>query len=603
MVQSFTRFGAQVGAVGLLQMLLAGSASAVPTEIQAWSDIDQQITVYNDDQAASGTYWFIPKIKFETRAGKTVLRPKTLATGKVDYTVRIIPYFTKDLRALVEQNLNITQDSKLKPVVAKSVAISLPDFNYKFSTGTVTSYQYLDVPRLMHFQLDPEEATLFDQLYHDDLGVTVEFTIAYDGVVTDKSYDIVVNCQDMARELSSSFKPSIGVSGNVTGVKAYVGATVEAAFLNTVSNSNKGVSVISRGDTPGMQEMLRRVLGICFTPVNAAGTYNPYNDNSGSIYDDTGSTFPTRRTSTDPTDDGLNPKGSGTGTSRGDVIDTGMDGAFPTRTRSFAGNSGLLAFANSANSSSEMNAAAQESFLLKSMHDALNLDCDPIIDPNCTGSGAGTGSGTDNSGDMGTGLLPAAQLKVGYVFKKTSLQKNSQAVIKTLSMKDSTSTSTIMGSLSDAAKVVPTVNVQSIPQKTFTVKVKNQATAPLKTGIQITHGQQITINAEYSFKAVSGYASWKSSQYNWDAKWEKTDGDLYYRIGSNEWVPVNRHATIGSDVSGGGELQFYINRAAIFNKIDQKLRTGNIFSGPVFTINGIDPQFVVQVSGRSVQVK
>ena len=47
-----------------------------------------------------------------------------------------------------------------------------------------------------------------------------------------------------------------------------------------------------------------------------------------------------------------------------------------------------------------------------------------------------------------------------------------------------------------------------------------------------------------------------SKKYTWNADWNKPDGELYYRIGSGSWFPVNRRTVITSDVSrGGGELR------------------------------------------------
>ncbi len=586
MVKSFSRFGVGAGVV-LAQVLSLSSAHAVPSDVEAWSSSDQKITVYKD-AVDSQVYWYIPKIRFETSAGKTVLRPTTLANGKVEYITRIIPYFSKDLREEVAQNIsNIRQDSQLKPVVAKNIGIALPDFAYKFSSPSVTNYQYLDVPRLIRFQLDPEEAKTFDMLYHDDLGIPVEFTISFDGMMTDKFYNIDVSCKEMDRELSTNFKPSIGGGAGVGGVKAYVGADLEFAFLNTVQNSANGVNITSKGDITGMQEMLRRVLNLCFQPVDSSG------NNTGGVYDD--GTYPTRRTT--PT------TGNGTGTTpttgttpgRGDVIDDG----FKPRNQ-------LLTTAMMNRSSEATQAALREAKVLQLMHDQLDLDRQLTPDPIQTDIPTRTTTTTPppTTPIEDPGLLPSASLKMSYAFKKTALDKDNQTVVKQVELKDTTSTNTVVYPLSANGASVEKVNVQPIADKKFTVTVKNPASTPLATGIKINDGEQYTINAEFVFNAASGFATWKSKQYAWDSSWGKTDGDLYYRLGSGDWTPVNRRAIITSDVTrGGGELQFYLDRSAIFNKIPVKLRTGNIFVGPVFTIEGIAPQYVIQVSGRRIQVQ
>jgi hypothetical protein len=389
----------------------------------------------------------------------------------------------------------------------------------------------------------------------------------------------------MDRELSTNIKPSASIGSKLHGLPVYAGVDLELAFLNTVQNSTNGVDITSKGDITGMQEMLRRVMNLCFSPVDGSGStvYNP---------DDT---YPTRRTTT-PSD--------GTLPGRGDVIDDG----FTPRGQQF------VSMGMTNRSSAAMSTAAQEAKLLQSMHDSLDLSRptkfsvqlsgDPVnTDPtNPTDPTIPTRTGSTDGTDL-PNLLPTATLKAGFVFKKTALTKNNQAVIKQVELKDTTAVYTVVDTFSAGAKAVDKVSVQSIAEKKFTATVKNSAATPLMTGIKINDGEQYTINAEFVFNAMSGFSSWKKKQYAWDESWGSTDGDLYYRLGSGDWTKVNRRAIITSDVTrGGGELQFYIDRSAIFNQIDPKLRKGNVLVGPVFTIDKIDPQFVIQVSGRRINV-
>jgi hypothetical protein len=564
-----TRFGVSAGVVVVAGSLLSVSAFAVPSDRQAWSSQKYGITVYHDELDAK-LYWFVPLIRFESTGGKTLLRPTTLANGKVEYVTRIIPYFPEDMRELVTQKIpEIRDDSQLKPIVARNIGIALPDFDYKFSSPSVTSYQYLDVPRLVRFQLDKDEAALFDQLYRDDLGVPVEFTISYDGVMTDKFYNIDIDCKKMERELSTNFKPSVGVGD----AKVYLGLDLEFAFLNNVKNSTNDVNITSKGDVTGMQEMLNRVMNLCFDPVdgddpgNGSGrsSYPPSRGRSG---DDIGGSddpsLPPRRTSP----------------ARGNVIDNGFDPRSPLPSPGMFGRSAAETL------------AAQEATLLKEIHDHLDLDrksagCDPK---------AGAGCGVD------PGLLPAATLKAGYVFKKTALDRDNQAVVKEVDLKDTVNTATIVGALAANEKAAEKIEVERIADRKFTVSAKDSASEPLGTGIRMGDGEQYAINAEFVFNAASAYGGWKSKQYAWDPAWPKTDGDLYYRIGGGEWTPVNRHTVLVANAANGGdEIQFSVDRSAIFNKIPEKLRKGNILIGPAFTLDGIDPQFVVQISGKKIE--
>lgn len=536
------------------------SAFAVPSDKEAWRSDEHGIIVYRD-AVENDTYWFIPKIRFEARESKTVLRQKVLANGKTEYTVRIIPYFSKDLKELAAQNIpNIRQDSQLKPVIAKTIGITLPDFGYTFASASVTNFQYLESPRLIKFSLDAEEAATFNELYQDEMGVNVDFSIAYDGMMTDKFYNIEVSCKAMTQTLETGFTPSVSASGNLKGIKVFAGSDLELAFVRTLENSTKGVNIVSKGDLPGMQEMLRRVMNLCFESVG--GYYDTYGD----------STYPTRRKGEPTTDDteARYPRRS----SRDVLDETPATGA---------------QFFSAGMSNAYMTEAELAAAEVEAIHDALDLD-KAISDE-------------DQEPGEGVGLLPSAELKLKFKYKKTTNQSDNQAVAKQISMKDSTSVIVIPGYLSANSKGVEKVLVKSLGEKKFSVGVNNTAASPLMTGVVVKAGEQWTLNAAFVFKARTSYSPWKAKQYDWNSAWPKSDGDLYFRIGNGHWTPVNGRSIIESGVIGGGELQFYLDRSSIFNRIPEKLRTGGILHAPVFTMDGINPEFSVQISGRRIDVK
>lgn len=566
------RSGFLGGAIIIAQAVSMSSAFAVPSDKEAWRSDEHGIIVYRD-AVENDTYWFIPKIRFEARDNKTVLRSKVLANGKTEYTVRIIPYFSKDLKELAAQNIsNIRQDSQLKPVIAKTIGISLPNFGYIFASASVTNFQYLDSPRLLKFSLDAEEAATFNELYQDEMGVNVDFSIAYDGMMTDKFYNIEVSCKSMASTLEAGFTPSISASGNLKGVKVYAGADLEMAFTRTISNSTKGVNIVSKGDIPGMQEMLRRVMSLCFEAVD---TYNsPYYDDSRYP-----SRYPTRTTTPGAPGADEDTRYPTRTPQKGDPIDSGD---VPTRGQ----------FAATGMSNAYMMEAERAAAEMEALHDALALDksTDGVDEP-------GSARGEE------PGLLPQADLKLHFKYKKTNTQSDNQAVIKQVSLKDSTSVIVIPGYLAASQKSVEKVLVKSLAEKKFSVSVKNGASTPLLTGVVVKAGEQWTMNAAFVFNARTSYSQWKSKQYDWDSSWPKPDGDLYFRIGNGHWTPVNGRSIIESGVIGEGELQFYVDRSAIFNKIPEKLRTGGFLYSAVFTIETVAPEFSIQLSGRSIDVR
>ncbi len=559
MIQSnWIRFGLVSTGVALGVVAQVDSAFAVPSDKEAWRNDEHGIVIYKD-AVDPEVYWYIPKIRFEAKDGKTVLRPKTLASGKIEYTVRIIPYFSKDLKELAAQNIpNIRQDSQLKPVVARSIGISLPDFSYKFASANVTNFQYLDVPRLLKFALDPEEASTFDELYQDEAGINVDFAIAYDGMMTDKFYNIDVSCKEMATELEMRAGVSPSVEGNVKGAKVYLGADLEYAFLNSVQNSLKGVSIVSKGNVPGMQEMLSRVMNLCFEPED------PYDSNDG---------YPTRRRRTEDEDE----------------TDDDFESRFADR---LSDRLGAASFAMTNRSTVNMAAVAYEQQLIQELHDSMVIDPPQDQEPRRRETDDG-------------GLLPEAQLKAKFRMKKTNINHDNEAVVKNLSMKDTTNVYVVAGFLAANAKQVEKVEVTSLGDKKFSVKAEHRMATPLKTGIIVKSGEQYSINAAYVFKARTSYSGWQSKQYDWDSKWAKTDGDLYFRIGTGHWTPVNGRSIIESSVIGGGELEFYLDHSAIFNKIPNDLRESSCLGlcAPVFTIKNLAPEFSVQVSGRRISVR
>jgi hypothetical protein len=577
-----TPFKKQLGLSAMLgvvaQFAFIGSASAVPSDKEAWRSDEHGIIVYRD-AVEDDTYWFIPKIRFESTTGnKTLLRSKKLENGSTEYTVRIIPYFSKDLKNLAARNIsNIRQDSQLKPVIAKSIGISLPDFGFKYASASVTSFQYLESPRLIKFTLPEADAATFDELYADDTGVNVDFTITYDGMMTDKFYNIQVSCKAMVDELSIATLPGTGVKGgmNANGVDVVLGLDIEAAFVNAVNNSSRNVNIVSKGDLAGMQEMIRRVVNLCFEKAD----------------DDEDSRYPypryPRRTTYDDDDDDSSTSGhtkdkdadeDTTTKRRGDVVDSALPRSNFVVSNEFF---------------------AKQSAAYKAQHAKL------LIEKAIGGEGDDQEEPKRDRRQEEGGLLPEVTAKARFKIKKTMKNDDRQAVAKQIALKDTTSTAVLAGYLSANAKRVETVQVKSIIEKQFSAKVDNTMAAPLRTGITVKSGEQWTINAAFIFNARTSYSPWKAKQYAWDANWPKTDGDLYFRVGTGHWTPVNGRNIIESGLIGEGELQFYVDKSAIFNKIPADLRKSSCLGlcEPMFKVDNISPEFTVQISGRQINVR
>lgn len=289
-----------LGVMVATQTLFVGAAFSAPSDQQAWKDAKSGVTVYHDELDPA-IFWYVPQIQFESANGKTTLRPKSLANGNTEYTTRIIPYLSESIRQQIFADLpEIQQQSQLRPVVARAIGISLPDFGFKTtselpagaieapasseaedpfptrgaqtrdpepsSVTTITNIQYIDIPKLLRFQLSPDDAALFEELLDDRYGVSVAFTLSYDGVVRNKFYQISVSCKDMYQALSQMG----GVGASVAPSKAvFVGGSIEAAFKKAIQNNLGGVDIISKGELPAMDEALRSTLDYCFQPTDA----------------------------------------------------------------------------------------------------------------------------------------------------------------------------------------------------------------------------------------------------------------------------------------------------------------------------------------------
>lgn len=639
------RTGVLAAVVILIQMASLTVAHAVPTEKEAWRSLEHGITVYRDSED-DDIYWFIPKLRFEAKDGKTFLRSRTLPDGQREYITRLIPYFSKDLRDLVSQNItNIRQDSQLKPVVATKIGIGLPDFGQKFTSASVTNYQYLDSPRLVKFVLSADDAELFDSLYSDENGVNVDFTINYDGVVTEKFVNMTVSCDDMASELSTNFKPSASANAGIKGVDVWAGADLERAFLRQAANSAKSVTITQKGDLPEMIGLLQQTMNMCFAPVldqygnplsgsyggtNSGGgrwdDYFPGTNTSGSSsdsglgddYDQAEKDQKDKDAETatyerDATDDARNkkPKDDGTwfppspDTGTGNTSDPADPGTDPVNNRgdgttkkslsskakkanAFLPKKGQASSAVSSAYLTEMDRASAE---LSAIENAMSLD------RAIPGMNSGAAS-------RGGGLLPEVTAKMRFKLKTTEVGKSNKANVRDIKVKDKQQIYVLPGYLRATEQKAERVTVVPLQNKTVRVLATNGMAAPFKTGIAVKPNEQWSINAAFLFIARSS-TNWTTKTYDWDSRWKKPDGDLYFRVGSGHWTPVYGRALIESDVIGGGELQFYIDRSSIYNKLPTshtKHSLVGIFPA-LFPETSFMPEFSVEISGRRISTK
>ena len=156
------------------------------------------------------------------------------------------------------------------------------------------------------------------------------------------------------------------------------------------------------------------------------------------------------------------------------------------------------------------------------------------------------------------------------------------------------------------------IDLSSVTTKSFVVDEKANRTKPFRTGFVVGGEAQFTIESEFSYKAKFRFPLWNgelfipSKSYDWDASWPSVDNDLYYRVGDmGEWVPVNGRALVNSNTLGEDEIQLYLDKRAIWNKIPKNRREGSsIFSSPPkFDYDKFYPEFRTTISGKTVFFK
>ncbi len=155
----------------------------------------------------------------------------------------------------------------------------------------------------------------------------------------------------------------------------------------------------------------------------------------------------------------------------------------------------------------------------------------------------------------------------------------------------------IMMSLTPAAPPSD-VDTRPYPQRDFLIENAHGEQSPLSTGIQVRRGDQFLITSVFALLADSSYSSTPRRQLRWDSQWPSPNEDLYYRVGRGPWVPVNGRAVIASDSLVSGELQFYMNRSRIWEKLPADLRERSGLFPPVLRYRTTYPQFNITITGR-----
>lgn len=562
-------------ALGLI--LSCMSASAAPTRQEVYRDDRLGLIVYTDGQDEN-TYWYLPLVKVCNPGSSECLRgvapaaaqnaksaaPRfrsAKATGEISYNFYLVPHLPEDLIEVLSYKIpGLQHRSQLKPVVAKKFAIQLPEFKKIAESGDVTNYMYLNKPQLMRFRLTPDEAEDFDELYNLEPGIPAHVIISYESEKVSGYAQLKMSCAEVADELKIGVRG--GASGGVGKTQVFTRAQIENAVRN--EQRNKGITLRTKGEQPGLDSLIGKLLDLCFIPVRN-GQY-PYGGYPG-YYDP------------------LAP-----------IVN------LPPVNDPLLGPSNYNRYSSAYQDSAE-NLEAWMQQLQGQLEAESVLEHQQALSlprPEQTGIPP-LGGDYPPTDDPGNGA-PRRGAELTFMFKKEVIDRKDLTAVSSEQMVDVVDTAVVHTYLTVNPAAQDRFTFQEFPERNLRVPHTATKADPLKTGIIIGKSDQWIIDASFVMEAESKYNGGKKAEYRWASE-ASPENDLYYRIGTGRWFPVKEgRVTIGTDLIQGGELQFYIDREAIWKKIPEKYKKGKAFglSAPIFEYSKVMPNFAVRMNGRKM---
>lgn len=215
------------------------------------------------------------------------------------------------------------------------------------------------------------------------------------------------------------------------------------------------------------------------------------------------------------------------------------------------------------------------------------------------------GHPSGSSGSSGAPSVPKGAAAVQFTFKRDLINSDKVFYYSHQQFVTAEETASIPVYLSTLPSELKTrVKASPLPRRELIVEYTNEEAKPLRTGIFINPDEQYDINAVFAFSANSAYSSGSAKWYRWAGTWPSPDEELYYRIGRGQWNRVNRHAAIKIEGIHTGELQFYLDRKKLWEKIPADFKNSKLLGvvPAIFTYQKTYPQFNVVVTGRKVEV-
>jgi hypothetical protein len=172
------------------------------------------------------------------------------------------------------------------------------------------------------------------------------------------------------------------------------------------------------------------------------------------------------------------------------------------------------------------------------------------------------------------------------------------------------------------------VTVTDIGSRKFKAGQGAKSFQPLQSGLRVNKGDQIRIAATFSPATVPvvrpylmgpvtyaiAASQMKAKPFVWKAEYkadekeyrlEQPEDALYYRVGMSPWRSVGKYTVIPIDVLDGGEVQFYVDKEAIYRQLPSKKRTSYLWGAWQASIpyENFLPNFEIEISGKRYEIK
>ena len=561
--------------LGVLSFQTCGWPAPMPSKVKKIKD--HQLAVYPDSENPD-LFWFVPLVKPLVKDGKLIYTKRPAADGKVSFVFAVVPYMPKEnLRLIAESIPELHSLDQLQPVIAKRLGIQIEDpVNVSALNEKATDIKYLDYSQKFRLNLSATEAEALEDDLKSGFGLRANVIMAFDSERVTKTLNIELKYEDVYKALG------IGVGGSML----FTRAMIEGGISNYLGK--KYMSVTGKGnlDIPSVVQQVILTFFRAYTRPNQ--NCNGNGNNNGGYY----------------------PGYPG-----------GVNYSNPLKLESFAVNAENPKPAKSPNPAPSV--TPSPSATPAQPDTPWEPDPSPVptptpsYDPNqpfpnpsqtgypndpynpggypggYPGSGYGNGSGGGNClGSVNGGLTPTALFEF-----RADMQKNKDSFIyHQVQTADAEEVVVLPVDLAIQSEATKTASFSKIAEKSLEVRATASSDKPIKSGIILGSGDKLFLDTSFTLSVSNANGS-QLDYPAWDSSWARPEEDLYYRIGNSPWIRMGKRVVIEPSSPYLGELEFYLDRSAIFNKIPEDLRKGKFIFPAKFLYERTLPVFHVTVSG------